>query len=214
MDVIAVDCDGVLIKSTPELLKVSIECVGKFFPVKELNTKKAEELVALFGGESFASGFKKALESLFPGKENKEKREECCQIMIARRIEIYDKAKPFPGAIEVVKKLIKSYHLVISSGLERTVIDNWLERTGFGKDLFEMIYSEENGEKGIHLQLIRARYPGAAVFYVGDSLREMKLGDFSIGVARQPWHQEILLRGGAQAVISSLEKIFNVLKRY
>ena len=119
VDVAMVDCDGVIINSTPEICRVGIECVGKFFPVKNLE-KKAEELVVRFGGEGFAAAFKKALESLFPGEKNKEKREKCCQMMIARRGEIYNKAKPFPGAIETVKKLARSYHLVISSGLEST----------------------------------------------------------------------------------------------
>jgi len=209
--IVVCDCDGVMIDSTGEILEVSRECVGRFFPVEDLNIEKAEELVARFGGQSFASGFKKALESLFPGEENKEKREKCCQMMTSKRKGIYDKAKPFPGAIEAVKKLAKSYHVMISSGLERSIIDSWLERNGLGKNLFKGIYGLEDGGKDIHLKLIRAKYPWAKIFYVGDSLIEMKLGDFSIGVARQPWHQEILLRGGAQVVIPSLKKIFNVL---
>jgi phosphoglycolate phosphatase-like HAD superfamily hydrolase len=211
MDVVTIDCDGTLMDSTPELLKVSKECVGKFFSVSELNIEKAEELVARFGGQGFASGFKKALEDLFPGEENNEKREKCCQMMIAKRKEIYDRVKPFPETIKTLERLSKKYHLVISSGLERNIIVNWLERNGFRKNLFETIYSLEDGSKDTHLQLIRMKYPGAGVFYVGDSLIEMRLGDVSIGIAKSPWHQELLLRGGAQLVVSSLEKILNVL---
>lgn len=209
MNVAMVDCDGVIIDSIPEIRRVGIECVRKFFPVKNLE-KKAEELVVRFGGEGFAAASKKALESLFPGEGNRKKREKCCQMMMARRMEIYDKAKPFPGAIETVKKLARSYHLVISSGLECDIINDWLGRNGLGKCWFEMICGEENGRKSAHLQLIRVTFPGAWVWCIGDSPTDM-LGDFPIGVAEQPWHKELLLEGGAQVVISSLKEIFNVL---
>lgn len=205
-NVVAFDCDGVLIDSNPELIKEGISRVGEIFPIKQFDEKKLKELVVLFGGEGFASGVKKALELLFPGKENEEKREKCLKVMMAKRIEIYERAKPFPGALETVKKLAKSYHLVISSGLERIIIDKWLKKNGLGK-FFEEIYSLESGEKETHPQLIRARYPNAKVFYVGDSIKEMKLGDFSIGVARETWHQELLLKKGAKVVISSLKDL-------
>jgi len=152
MDVIALDCDGVLMDSIPEIIKICVKYVGRFFPVKELNTKKAEELVVYFGGESFSSGLKKALESLYPeslypGKENEEKREKCHQMIMEERVKIYDKVKPFPGAVETVKKLVKDYHLVVSSGLEYGIIETWLGRNGPGKCLFDMICSQENGKK-------------------------------------------------------------------
>ena len=208
--VFVTDCDGTMANSIPELFNGSIECIGNFFPVEGIE-EKAEELVAHFGGESFASGLKRALESLFPGKENEEKREKCYKAIAAKRIEIYDKVKPFPGTIEAVKKLAKRYHLVVSSGLEHIILDSWLEKNGLGKDLFKIVYGLEDGKKDIHVQLVRKKFPGAKVFYAGDSIAEMKLGDFAIGVARRPWHQELLLRGGAWAVISSFKEILNIL---
>lgn len=211
MDVVMLDCDGVLANSTPELIKVSIESIGKFFPVEKLD-KKAEELVASFGGRSFASGFERALESLFPEEENKEKREKCCQIVAAKRTGIYDKVRPFPGALETVQKIIKNYHLVLSSGLERTIIEKWLKKNGFIRGLFDEIYSLEDGEKNIHVQLVREKFSDALmVVYVGDSFSDMKLGNFPIGVARNRRIQRQLLREGAQEVVSSLEEVLNVL---
>jgi len=208
-DVAVVDCDGVIINSIPGIRRVSTECVGKFFPVEDLN-KKLEKLVVRFGGEGFTAGSKKALESLFPEEEHRKKREECHQMIIARRREIYDKARPFPGAIEAVKLLSESFHLVISSALECDIIYYWLRRNGLGKGWFEMICGEEDGEKSTHLELIRRTFPGAWVWCIGNSPADM-LGDFPIGVAEQLWHKELLLAGGAGEVISALEEIFDVL---
>jgi phosphoglycolate phosphatase-like HAD superfamily hydrolase len=215
MDVVALDCEGVIMNSAPKLHKVCIECVREFFPisVKELN-EKTEELVVRLGGESFASASKKALKLLFPEENHEEKRNKCCQMMAQRRKKIYRRVRPFPGAIEAVKRLAEEYHLVISSALERVIIDNWFKRNGFRENVFEAIYSLEDGEKSIHFQLIRTSYPNVKIFYVGDSLAEMRLGDFSIGVARRPLHQELLLtEGKARVVISSLDRIFKVLQR-
>lgn len=216
MDVVALDFDRVLANSIPQLIKVSIDVIGKSFPVEGLN-EKAGKLVASFGGESFASSFKKALESLYPGKENEEEREKCCQIVVAKRESIYDKVDPFPGAIKVVQKITENYHVVISSVLERTIIDNWLARNGLMRGWFDEIYSLENGKKDVHIRLIRKKFSDdAVVFYVGDSFSDMKLGDIPIGIAGDLSIREQLFKEGARAVInyiSSLERALKVFSR-
>lgn len=208
------DCDGVLADSVPVLTEVSVEFVGKFFPTEKLK-EQVEELVASFGGGSFTSCLKRALEYLYPGEGNRESREKCYQTALetlARRESIYDQVRPFPRALETIKKIAMSYHLVLSSGLERTIIYNWLGKAGFIKGLFEEIYGLEDGEKHFHIELVRKKFPGATVIYIGDSYSDMKLGDYSIGVARKASIQEQLLREGAKAVVSSIGSLERVLE--
>ncbi len=151
MDVAMIDCDGVLADSMPVLIEVGIGSIGKFFPTEKLE-ERAEELIASFGGGSFASCFERALESLYPGGKNKENREKCCQVALAiNRESIYEQVKPFPGALEAVKKIARSYHLVLSSGLERTIIYKWLKRARIIMGLFDEIYGLEDGENDIHV---------------------------------------------------------------
>ena len=209
MNVVVLDCNGVLMNSIPKTIETGIEWLEKFFNVK-IEKEKLEDMVLYFSGGTFSEGFRKVLESLFPGGYDEEIVKRGSQELFEKMEKIYKEAEPFPNVIEVLRRLAKNYHLVISSGLERIYLEEWLRKLGV-LDVFEVIYSGEDGEKGIHLQLIRTKYPGAKIFYVADSLSEMKLGDFSIGVAINPWHQEVLLRGGAQVVISSFDKLSNAL---
>jgi phosphoglycolate phosphatase-like HAD superfamily hydrolase len=216
MDVVMSDFDGVVVNSIPTTISVCVECIGNFFPTEGLK-ERAKGLVASFGGRSFASTLETTLETLYPGEKNKKDREKCCRMILARRKSIYDQAKAFPGALKELSKIVRNYHLVLSSSLERTIIYNWLERAGFVKGLFEAIYGLEDGGKDIHVQLVRESFPGATMFYIGDSCSDMKLGDLAIGITPDFWIREQLFQAGARAVIESIrssERALTVLSRH
>ena len=208
-----VDWDGVIVDSISGLTRVGMESVAEIFPTDNLDGK-VDELIAYFGGGSFASGFKDALKSLYPGEENKQKIEDCCQIALAKREKVYDQAKPFPGALKALQKIARNYRLVISSACEQAIIDNWLKRNGFAKGLFDAIYTLDDGGKDIHVQKVRKEFHGAIVLYAGDSCSDMKLVDLSIGVTESLRIRKRLFEEGARAVVKSirsLEGALNVL---
>jgi len=207
MAVIVLDCGGVLMDSTPPLIKVCTDWVEKFFNVK-IEKEKAEEMIFNFSGGTFNEGFIKALESLFPGGYDKEIVKRGSKELFEKRRKIYKEAESFPEVIETLEQLVRHFHLVISSGLEGIYLEEWLTRIGI-INLFEEICSGENGDKEKHLQMLRKKYPQPQekIVVVADSSYEMRLGDISIGVARQPWQRKLLIQAGATEVISSLDKL-------
>lgn len=205
MAVIALDCEGTIMDSMPKLIEIGIEWLEKLFNVK-IEKKKAEEMVFYFSGGTFSEAVRKVLESLFPGGYDEEIVKREFQELIEKRKKIYKEVEPFPEVIEVIRRLAKNHHLVVSSGLERIYLEEWLKKFGIF-DVFEEIFSGEDGKKEKHLQMLREKYPHEQIIYVGDSSYEMKLGDVSIGVARQPWQQQLLREAGATKTISSLGQL-------
>jgi len=211
MIVIAFDCEGVLMDSMPTLINLSIECVRKYFNIQNIQVAKAEEMVLHFSGGTFVEGFWEALEFFVPGYDMK-KAEQCRRELLEKRAAVYKEVRAFPEVIGVLKQLSKDSHqvMVISSGLERDYIEKWLLKQNL-MGLFEAIYSGDDGKKKKHIQMLRHKYPGDKIVYIGDSLSEMKLGDKSIGLARQTWQAQPLKEAGASVIINSLDQLLDVL---
>jgi len=205
MNVVVLDCNGVLMDSIPKTIETGIEWLEKFFNVK-IEKEKLEEMVFYFSGGTFNEGFRKILESLFPEGYDEEIVKRDSQELLEKMEKIHKEAEPFPEVIEVLKRLAKNYHLVISSGLERAYIEGFLKRIGV-INLFEVIYGGDDGKKEKHIQMFRHKYPGEEMVIVADSLYEIGLGVKSIGVAQKTWQAQLLKKAGASTIISSLDQL-------
>ena len=205
MTVIALDCNGVLADSVSKLAAAGIRWAETSFNIR-VEKERAEEMVLFFSGETFSKGLGKVFQALFPeGYDQailKERARELPRIIEAT----YREIKPYPEVIETLRQLEGKYHLVLSSTLKRAYLEIWLNGSGTSA-LFEGFYGEEDGGKEQHIEVLRVRYPQEGICFVGDSPYEMRLGDASIGVARQSWQRQPLREAGAKAVISSLDQL-------
>ena len=209
MAIIAFDCNGVLANSVPKLAAAGIEWAARAFEIK-VDKERAEEMVLYFSGKEFSQGLGMVFQSLFPeGYDQdvlKQKAGELPQIIEGA----YKKIEPFPEVVEALRRLEKRFRLVVSSTLKRAYLEIWLSGAGIGA-LFEGIYGEEDGGKEQHIKDLRKKYPQEKVYFVGNSAYEMKLGDVSIGVARQSWQKQSLEEAGADVIISSLSQLPGLL---
>lgn len=211
--IVVLDFEGPIVDSMSTLIKLGMKCIRKYFNAEmakvEMAEEKAEEMVLRFSGGTFREAFLNVLAFLVPGYDQ-EKCEQCYKELLEKRATIYEEVKPFPEVIEVLRRLAKNYHLVISSGLERAYIEGFLKRIGV-MNLFEVIYGGDDGKKEKHIQMFRHKYPGEEMVIVGDSFYEMGLGVKSIGVARKTWQAKLLKEAGASAIISSLDQLDQLL---
>jgi len=210
MKVVALDCEGVLMDSLSKLIEAGIEWVEEFFNVK-IEKKKAEEMVFFFSGGTFNGGLRKAFESLFPEGYDEKTLKSHFKELLERREKIYKEVEPFPEVIETLRRLAKNHHLVVSSGLEKIYLEEWLKKFGI-INLFEVVYGGEDGNKEKHIQMIRHKYPGEEIIFVADSLYEMRLGDKPIGLARESWQVQFFKEAGASAVIESLDQLWGAIE--
>lgn len=207
MKVLVFDCDGVL-RPVDSLIRVTLECLGKYFNM-QIRGEGAANNVSSFSGGTFREAYFKALEFFVPGY-NKEEAEKCYGELSEKRAAIYKEAEIFPEAVNVLQRLSRTCHLIISSGLERHYIEEWLREVGIAS-LFETIYTvEEDGGKKKHIQMIRENYPGKKILFVGDAISEMQLGVPAIAVARDNSQKQLLWTAGAKAVVSSLNEILDL----
>lgn len=202
MIVIALDCNGVLADSVSKLAAAGIKWAERSFNIR-VEKERAEEMVRFFSGETFSDGLGKVFQSLFPEGYDQEILKQRAEELPRIIEETYREIEPFPEVVEVLRELEKRFHLVVSSTLKRFYLETWLSSSGIG-DLFDGIYGEDDGRKEKHIEVLRVKYPQHRIYFVGDSPYEMKLGDISIGIARQSWKRQPLREAGANAIISSL----------
>jgi len=209
--VLIFDFDGVIIP-TKGLIGVALKYFKKYFNIQVTEEGIAKGVSSLSGG-TFAEAYQKALRLFVPGydeERDKEKAERCYQEINEERAAIYKGTEVFPEVVDVLQRLSKNFHLIISSGLERTYIEEVLTKNGI-INLFEAIYSVvEDGGKERHIQMVRESYPGKKILIIGDATLEMQLGVPAIGMARNSSQEQPLRMAGAKAVINSLNGILDL----
>jgi phosphoglycolate phosphatase-like HAD superfamily hydrolase len=97
-------------------------------------------------------------------------------------LEAYAHVTPFPEIPRILRKLSAAgWTLAISTGAEREMADLLLEREGL-RYWFEDVLGSGQGTKREHLKEYQRRYPGAALFLVGDSRFDMEAATGTPGV--------------------------------
>lgn len=206
MKIVVLDCDGTL-RPIDKLIKVTLEYLGEYFNIQIVEGEIAKNVSSLSGG-TFREAYFKALEFFAPGYD-KERAEQCYRALSEKRTAIYREVEPFPEVIDTLENLYGNYYLVISTGLEKEYIEEWLKRINI-ISLFGEIYGGEDGDKVNHIRLIRQKHPGDEIYFVGDATLEMQLGVPAIGVARDSSQEQPLMMAGARAVIRSLNELIDL----
>ena len=207
MKILIFDCDGTL-RPIDRLIEVTLKYLREYFNIQIREDEISNNASDLSGG-SFRGAYLKALELFAPGYDE-EKAEQCYEELSKERVTINKEVEPFPEVIDTLEKLYGKYYLIISTGLEREHIEEWLERTNI-LHFFGEIYAAEDGEKIKHIQMIRQKHPGDEITFVGDAKLEMQLGVPAIGIDRNNPQESPLWAAGAEAVVSSLNGIFDHL---
>lgn len=199
------DFDGTLIDTMSAYSKLAAEVINKYFGInKKLAYKKYKETTGL--------PFEKQLESIFPGKEHKQKREKCAKEYVNRKVvdrKIVE-ALPMKGAIELLKSLKKrGFKQFILSGTERKIISNFLKRN---KISHIPIFGKESGTKKEILMFLRKKFKNKKFLLVSDSLNDLLLPvDIKVGIYKTKKEKEWLLKANPHYLIRDLKKIKNIL---
>ena len=121
--------------------------------------------------------FEAQLSQLYP-EAPAQLRDQTARIFHQRKVtEAYTIAGIFPEVPKLLKRLSSDgWTLVVSTGSEREMAELMLEREGLGY-WFEGVLGSAQGTKREHLTEFQRRYPGAAIFLVGDSRFDMEAAD-------------------------------------
>ncbi len=165
--VVVFDLDGTILDDLPAISAVAADVLAKSFGTP---TEEARLHYLATTGMPFEA----QLAQLYPDAPV-ELRATTARTFHTRKVaEAYAHAHPFPE----IPKLLKTLHrerwtTTLATGAETEMADLLLEREGL-RYWFEDVLGSGNGTKREHLAEYRRRYPGAAMFLVGDSRFDME----------------------------------------
>ncbi|MFA5755008.1 MAG: HAD hydrolase-like protein [Candidatus Paceibacterota bacterium] len=186
------DWDGVLVDTMFNHTCLATECICKNFKVSE------EEVIKKYT-ETTGLPFDNQLEMIFPN-EKKYLKENCAKEYHKRKIvDVYSNFKEFPEVVKVLEKIKekKDIVIIISSGTEENIINNWVKKHNLGLEVF----GKESGLKENHISKIKKNLPNRKNIFISDSILDMKLPvDISLGVNVSENEKDIFFDGGAEHV--------------
>jgi len=173
--VVVFDLDGTILNDIWEISEVASDVMGKAF-----GTAVEEARVHYLATTGMP--FEAQLAQLYP-EAPAALRATTARTFHQRKVkEAYAGAKPFPEVPKLLKRLAgDSWTLAISTGAETEMADLLLEREGL-RFWFEAVLGSREGTKREHLREYRRRFPGAAMFLVGDSRFDMEAATSVPGV--------------------------------
>ncbi|MCI4336404.1 MAG: HAD family hydrolase [Thermoplasmata archaeon] len=173
--VIAFDLDGTILDSVGKISDVAADVMHRAF-----GTPPEEARIHYLATTGMP--FEAQLAQLYPDVPAVE-RAGTARLFHTRKVaEAYAKAEPFPDVPKVLRRLSQmGWTMVISTGAEREMADLILEREGL-RYWFEDVLGSGQGTKREHLVEYTRRYPGVAVYLVGDSRFDMEAAASSNGV--------------------------------
>ena len=169
------DLDGTILDDLGEISRVAADVMGQAFGT-------AVEEARIHYLATTGMPFEAQLQQLYP-EAPKVLRTATARTFHQRKVvEAYARAKPFPEVPKLLKRLANErWTLSVSTGAETEMADLLLEREGL-RFWFEEVLGSGTGTKREHLVEYRRRFPGAAIFLVGDSRFDMEAAQSLAGV--------------------------------
>lgn len=169
------DMDGTVVDSLGLISHVAADVLHRAFGVPEDQARI--HYLATTG-----MPFEAQLAQLFPEVPIEERRSAAVLFHHRKITEAYAHSAPFPEMPRTLRTLSREgWTLAISTGAEREMAELMLEREGL-RYWFEDVLGSGQGTKREHLREYQRRYPGAAVFMVGDSRFDMEAAAGTPGV--------------------------------
>lgn len=208
------DADGTVLDTMKYHRILAVKCIKKYFGEISINS----DIILKKYNQTSGIPFIEQLEIIFPEKKFKEKIKPCAAEYNQRKIvEVYKKSKVFKQAINCITKLNNLQILsFISSSTEREIIYKLLKQAN-QCNLFKEILGVERGSKPKHIKLIRKKYNPKTIFFIGDSINDMKSnknGVITIGRYANQTSKKELSDAGADFIMNNLQKVPKLISKY